>query len=358
MSDIKLDFQDFAPSSSNIEDSSAKPNPSRGRQSGGRSQKPTTILDKVNLSENYQPSTSRSREAQFSGETIRKLIGSTGTFGVNLQPPRNPPNRAEGGWGLGYLAQYFDITTSDVIQRMIWSVVPFRKKEIELDDSLGDDVLFSRLTPETGSNDEAPLAGKQRSYSYIERFIQSRPDLYGPTWISMTLAFAVVVFSNLVSFNTYQSNLASKLNLSNLSDPAVPERLTPEDLDRWHYSLEQLNQATSLVIFHVFILPTILWLLFWFRGCTKYYTITETICAYGYSISVFVPLTALLVYQAIWFRYTLILIASALSGSALTFSFLPIIKTDPNPTSSHLILIIVPLCQLTFAYVLHRIMLQ
>lgn len=354
MSDIKLDFQDFAPSSSISGDPNQRPTLTKGRQSSEQPQE--IISNKPEASDKYQSNISGIKEPHFSGETIRKLIGTANILGTNSQTSRKPT--IEGGWGLSYLSQYFDITTSDVLQRIIWSIVPFRKGGVKLDDSLGEDELFTRLNPEVASDEKAQFMSSQTSYSYIERFIQSRPDLFGPTWISITLAFAVVVFSNFVSFTAYQSKFANKLDPINLMNSAQSDKFASEELDRWHYSLEQLNQATSLVIFHVLVVPTILWIIFWLRGCTKYYTITETVCAYGYSLSIFVPLTALLVYQSIWFRYTLILIASGLSGSALTLSFLPIVKSDPNPTSSHLILIIVPLCQLTFAYILHRIMLQ
>lgn len=279
-------------------------------------------------------------------------------------------------------AHYFDVTTRDVIQRIIWSAIPVRKSGIDVEDR-NDSELSAPLTSnlsdwspsdstiidDDGLTDQAnnyvPPAhpdNKRKYYSYIERFIQSRPDLYGPFWISTTLIFAVAIFSNIVNFRDYRDKWY-RLQEAN-------ENLTATDLksglpmtkdlgpaDDWHYSVNELNMAASLVMFYVTLLPTFLWFLFWFRGCTKYYTLSETICAYGYSLSIFVPLSFLLMIQATFFRYLVISIASISSGLVLVMSFLPVINSDPNKGSSRIILVIVFACQLGLAYALHRIML-
>lgn len=362
-SDIKLDFQDFAPSTSTNGDGSAsKATSSKGRSNAEQlSGVPTIARSEAPRNNKNPPNSIRGAESAISTDKILQLIGSSGKFQSQFQQFNNSPKgKNSGGWGLGYLSQYFDVTTSDVIQRIIWSIVPFSKTEIEIQDDSVEDELFSRLSTEPVSGDETLIPTGKRSYSYIERFIQSRPDLYGPTWISITLVFTIVVFSNLISFYAYHRNLGNKLmpnNLSNFADMNISEKLSDEELDRWHYSLDQLNSAASLAIFYVLVLPVMIWLLFWFRGCQKYYTIIEIICAYGYSLSVFVPVTALFMYQGLMIRYVIITIASLLSGAALTLSFLPVVRTDPNPKSSHLILVTVPLSQVAFAYTLHRVML-
>lgn len=373
---LDLDFQEYAPTSGapNMDqpqqtdvqikipthnDSSGSSNSNLG---GGNS-----IL---NLLQNFQTNQS----SGLSEETLQQLVRLSRNKQRNKQQQRGTSG---GSWGLGILAQYFDVTTTDVLQRILWSAVPVRKIGIDIDD-LNDSELTAPLTESNlsagpsstnidndGLTDQSSnknlleqLGSKRKYYSYIERFIQSRPDLYGPFWISVTLIFAVAIFSNIVSFRNYRDKFY-QLHEKNatLSESSLPlERNLPQ-IEEWHYSVDELNMTASLVMFYVTLLPTFLWFLFWFRGCTKYYTLTETICAYGYSLSIFLPLSFLLMIQATFFRYIVITIASISSGLVLVMSFLPMIHSDPNKGGSHIILVIVFACQLGLAYVLHRIML-
>lgn len=54
-------------------------------------------------------------------------------------------------WELAYFANYFDVTTRDVVSRVLWSVLPIAPKSV---------------------------VGSSKS-NYIERHIQHNPDLYG-----------------------------------------------------------------------------------------------------------------------------------------------------------------------------------
>lgn len=70
-------------------------------------------------------------------------------------------------WGQSLIAQYFNVTTEDVVSRITWSIMPFRS-------SSGD--------------------------TYMERFIRNNPDIYGPFWISVSLIFSIAIFGNLSSY--------------------------------------------------------------------------------------------------------------------------------------------------------------
>lgn len=377
---LDLDFQEYAPTSG--ASNSNQPQQSDVQikiplhnDSGSSNSNPGGGNTILNLLQNFQ---SNQPASGLSEETLQQLIQLSRNKQRNKQQQRSTSG---GGWGLGILAQYFDVTSTDVLQRILWSAVPVRKVGIDLDD-LSDPELTEPLRDSNlsagpsstnidndGLTDQSSnkslleqLGDKRKFYSYMERFIQSRPDLYGPFWISATLIFAVAIFSNIVSFRNYRDKFyhlhetnASPLGGSN--NASLPLEGNLPQIEEWHYSVDELNMTASLVMFYVTLLPTFLWFLFWFRGCTKYYTLTETICGYGYSLSIFVPLSFLLMIQAALFRYIAISIASISSGLVLVMSFLPMIHSDPNKGGSHIILVIVFACQVGLAYVLHRIML-
>ena len=370
---MELDFQDYTPKG----DATSQDDPSQepqiqikipdsghvpGHQSGRLMQSPSGSNPVLSALQNI---VNLSSSSGMSEESLRQMVAAT------IKQRQNQPgtSTSSGGyWGFGYFAQYFDVTTSEVLQRIIWSALPLRVKGVDLD-SLNEQELMAPLASSSSSNSNdnssKVCATKQRSYSYVERFIQSRPDFYGPFWISTTLVFAIAIFSNIVSFYNYRSKI-EKLGLAHLNDKFGDSSKSIEELsnelgismDSWHYSMEELNLATSAVMVYSMVLPTLLWFLFWVRGCTKYYTLTETICAYGYSMSIFVPISAIFMIQSTIIRYLFLTTASILSGLVLTMSFFPVIKTDPKAGSSHIILAIIPACVFGFAYILHRIMLQ
>lgn len=277
----------------------------------------------------------------LSDEAIQQLLVLSGK---QRSKQSRESKATSGNWGLGYLAQYFEVTSEDVYKRIIWSAIPIRKRGSGLDDL--------ELTAPLASNMENLPSGDSNNidhkyFSYIERFIQSRPDIYGPFWISVTLIFSVAIFSNLVNF----INFKNELNKHNETD-------SNKNIENWHYSMSELNLATSAIIFQVIFLPTIIWFTFWFRGCTRYYTLIETMCAYGYSISIFIPVSALLMVQELMFRYIVIGVASIVSGLTLMLSFLPIVRSESAKGGSLLILVAVPALQFLLAFILHKIMLQ
>lgn len=359
---VELDFQDYTLDTSGAGATSQPqpdvqikiPAPSNDVKKGATK----TVLDVL---QNVTSKGSLS-SSEVSSEFLQQMLSS-----AMMEKQRNKQQRsniaATGSWGLGYFAQYFDVTTDDVLQRIIWSAIPLRKTGVDIDDLDNSELILpltNNAATRSGSSADDNisinplneqlidrLGSKQKRLSYIERFIQSRPDFYGPFWVATTLVFAIAIISNIVSFRAHISRELKSLN----SDGNEPEL-------HWHYSMDELNTATSLILFHITLLPTFLWFLFWFRGCTKYYTITEIVCAFGYSLAVFIPTSVLLIIQALVFRYLVIILAAILSGLVLVMSFYPVAKSDPNPAGSHTILVIIGACQLGLAYIIHRILLQ
>lgn len=185
---------------------------------------------------------------------------------------------------LEFFAKYFDVTTQDVRQRILWSVIP------------------------------APTAD-----NYVERFIRTNPDLYGPLWINVTLIFAIAICGNIANY------------------------LSSGEADQWHYDFAKVGIAASTVSTYVCFIPIALWFFFWFRGCTAMYTLLQMICLYGYSMSVYVPISLLWVISARMIQYILVVVGALASGGVLIFSFAPVVRSDPSQTLkfSYLIFLVI-----------------
>lgn len=369
---LDLDFQDYTPSNEAITKVDGTSNSTKTQQSESIIRIPG-VKDRTNQNAFATSQKSGSSilsilqgataKAGISEEALRQLSWASG--GLPHQQAANSPNRS---WGLSYFSKYFDITTSDVLQRVLWSAVPITKK-VERLDVLNDGDLIAPLAGpavQQGTTD----CGDQfdagpKSYSYLERFIQSRPDLYGPFWISATLIFAVAIFSNIVSFINYkfQAERVSMIDhhqaqeTLNKSAELMSDQITA-GIDNWHYSMEELNTMSSVTMMYLTLLPIFISFLFWLRGCSKYYTLTETICAYGYSLSIYIPMSVLLMVQFMPFRYLILTLFSLASGFVLMFSFLPIAKSDPSPAGSRIILALILICHMSVGYAIHRIMLK
>lgn len=361
MSDsLDLDFQDYTPTVNVVQvPETAKQSsvsvkiPSSANVESKRTDNQGSVL---NLLQNVVGQGSSTINPGISNETLQQILWLN-------EKQRSKHQResiaATGSWGLGYFAQYFDVTSDDVLQRILWSAIPLRKLVVDMEGMDDSDLILpladqipSQSSPTQSQADR--FGATKKRLSYMERFIQSRPDLYGPFWISTTLIFAIAIIANIVRFIDFKEKHDQR-RMNSLSSSNPLNLSLSEDLE-WHYSMDELNTSASVIMFYVMLLPIFLSFLFWFRGCAKYYTITETICAYGYSLSIFIPVSALLVIQVSIFRYFIISLASAISGMVLVMSFLPIIKSDPNPAGSYIILVVVASCQLGLSYIIHRIL--
>lgn len=200
-------------------------------------------------------------------------------------PNVNVPQPEVAFWEFSFFAKYFDVTTDDVTKRILYSLVP---------------------TPSSN--------GKG---SYVERFIKNNPDLYGPLWINVTLIFSMAICGNIANY------------------------ISSGDRETWHYDFTKLGLAASTISTYTIAVPIALWLFFWFRGCTFTYSLLELICTYGYSLSVYVPLSiiwALISLRSI--QYVLVIVGAVMSGLVLLLSFTPVVNSDPSTTVKYSYLIL------------------
>ncbi|KAK5643974.1 hypothetical protein RI129_007819 [Pyrocoelia pectoralis] len=102
-------------------------------------------------------------------------------------------------WTLNYYQQFFDIDTSEVVERLLSSIFPKRN-------------------------------------SMINNQIKLKPDLYGPFWISMTLIFTIAI----------SGNVASYLQHAN-------------EQYHWKYNFHLVSYVSTTIVFYVSVIPLILW---------------------------------------------------------------------------------------------------
>jgi hypothetical protein len=120
--------------------------------------------------------------------------------------------------------------------------------------------------------------------STFNEITEQRPDMYGPIWLLNTLLLLLVVAAN---HSRHASNV--------------------------EYDLELVSVAAVLLYSIALGVPLVLWsLITYFGGVTRY---VKLACLYGYSLAVYLPVTAVCIMPAELLRWVVILLAMTLSVS-------------------------------------------
>ncbi|EQB78389.1 protein YIPF2 [Camelus ferus] len=192
------------------------------------------------LAQTPDAATTRSDQLTPQGH-VAVVMDSGGSYGAEdevesdkaalLQEEKQQP----GFWTFGYYQSFFDVDTSQVLDRIKGSLLP------------------------------------RPGHNFVRHHLRNRPDLYGPFWICATLAFVLAITGNLT------------LVLAQRRDPSI------------HYSpqFHKVTVAGITIYCYAWLVPLALWgFLRWRRGVRERvgpYTFLETVCVYGYSLFVFIP---------------------------------------------------------------------
>nr|CAB3477585.1 unnamed protein product [Digitaria exilis] len=137
---------------------------------------------------------------------------------------------AQGGWfrmfSVAAYKPYFDVDTSDVVERIWESVFPFR----------------GTFTEKTSDN----------------------PDLYGPFWTCTTLIF---VAASIATFVTYLSHKWHK--------------------KEWNYDINLVTWSAGLFYGYVTFVPLLLYVILKYFSAPA--GLVQLWCLYGYSLFIFIP---------------------------------------------------------------------
>ncbi|KAK2587261.1 hypothetical protein KPH14_002997 [Odynerus spinipes] len=193
-------------------------------------------------------------------------------------PDRNEGVPEHSFWTFEYYQKFFNVNTQDVIDRIKRSMFPH------------------------GSD------------NYLVTHIRPNPDLYGPFWICITLIFAIAI----------GGNMANYLQIASSSHY------------HWRYDFHVVSYAATAIFLYAWVLPLALW------GALKWTTskrdteeeliesyaspgLLELICLYGYSLAIYIPIAFLCTIQIYWLQWTLMTIATFLSGGVLLRSLYSVI---------------------------------
>ncbi|XP_010591650.1 protein YIPF2 isoform X4 [Loxodonta africana] len=197
--------------------------------------------------------TTRSRNDQLTPQGhVAVAMDSGGSYGAEEEVEEESDKAAllqgekqqPGFWTFGYYQSFFDVDTSQVLDRIKGSLLP------------------------------------RPGHNFVRHHLRSRPDLYGPFWICATLAFVLAITGNLT------------LLLAQRRDPSI------------HYSpqFHKVTVAGITIYCYAWLVPLALWgFLQWRKGVRERlgpYTFLETVCIYGYSLFVFIP-TVLYFFQTL-----------------------------------------------------------
>lgn len=112
-------------------------------------------------------------------------------------------------WTLEYFQKFFDVDTDIVVNRIVGSMIP------------------------------------KRGVNYLQHYIQSKPDLYGPFWICVTLVFTIAISGNIANYLQAAARQQSY---------------------HWKYDFHAVSASATTIFLYAWCVPIILWLLLKYQG--------------------------------------------------------------------------------------------
>ncbi|WVY93126.1 hypothetical protein V8G54_032214 [Vigna mungo] len=174
----------------------------------------------------------------------------------------------QGGWFRTFTVAaykpYFDVDTSDVLERIIDSLFPFR----------------GSFNEKTATN----------------------PDLYGPFWICTTLIFVAA------SIGTFVTYIAHKLKSK-----------------EWDYDINLVTWSAGLFYGYVTIVPLCLYVILKYFSAPA--GLVQLFCLYGYSLFVFIPALCMSIVPLDIFRWVVAGVAGFMSATFVALNLRAHIKS-------------------------------
>ncbi|NWI68023.1 YIPF1 protein, partial [Todus mexicanus] len=224
--------------------------------------------------------------------------------------------RPQSFWTFEYYQTFFDVDTQQVLERIKGSVTPLPGKNFvrhrlrDNPDLYGESRAVPTPEPGTGAGGSA---------------VTPRAAVPGPFWICATLALAVAIAGNL-------SHLTEK-------------RTSPGY--RYSPQFHNVTVAATLVFCYAALVPLALWGFLRWRhspgNAAGTYSFLETVCAYGYSLSAYVPAAVLWLIPAPWLQWLLLAVAALLSAAVLAITFWPPARADSRATALAVVAAVVSL---------------
>ncbi|GAB4821950.1 hypothetical protein N2152v2_008996 [Parachlorella kessleri] len=181
------------------------------------------------------------------------------------QPPEEDPTKFA-FYNIKRYRTFFNVDTTEVLQRIFWSIILFFKSDF-LDN------------------------------------ISSNPDLYGPFWVATTLIFVSAATGNYASYIEY-----------NRHHPAGSE-----DVKGWYYDAKKVGGSAGLFYGYVGVVGLVLFfVLRWFKAGIS---LASVWCTYGYALAVFIPISFVCIFPVEIMRWSVIAAATFVSGMFIMLNF-------------------------------------
>ncbi|KAL9884434.1 protein YIPF1 [Glossina fuscipes] len=193
----------------------------------------------------------------------------------------NDSNTKASFLALEYYEQFFNVDTYMVLERIANSMIP-----------------------------------KRAPGNYLRYTIGSNPDLYGPFWITVTLIFSIAISGNIASFLQHG-----------------------QDNYQWRYNFHLVSYAATCIFIYANFIPAALWTLFKYslkplqegletENADYTPSLLSLMCIYGYSLSIYIPVSILWVIQISFLQWLLVISAALLSGSVLIGVLTPALRNS------------------------------
>jgi len=146
--------------------------------------------------------------------------------------------------------------------------------------------------------------------------LRGKPDLYGPFWVAVTLCFSTAICGNLANF------------VQKRGDPAYV--YAPE--------FERVTSAASAIFGYVFVFPMFLSVVMYYSKIMSGFSAVELLTAYGYSLSIFIPISFFWIIPVEFIRWLLVIFASVVSGAVVGLPIYNGLKAVTNKQKAYAVL--------------------
>lgn len=162
-----------------------------------------------------------------------------------------------------------------------------------------------------GSGRSLDEAGGDQPVVPVPLVFASRPDLYGPLWLSLTMAFAVGAASNLSGWFTF----------------------TPQSEDSiWHYDFARVTAALSCSLGFSAAVPVAAWAALQYAG--RPLPLVLLVCVQGYSLAAHLVAAVLCAIPLALLQWTAVLLGAAAAGYFEWRALAPLLGVASGATGS------------------------
>eukprot|EP01084_Bolivina_argentea_P149900 261792_1 len=197
----------------------------------------------------------------------------------------NENNVSANCWNIQYYQPYFDVDTNQELQRLRKALLPFMSGE------------------------------------FFDTELNEKPDLYGPFWITTTLAFLMAAMGNFSAYiNTNEDRIAE-----------------------WNGDITRISEAATFLYTGSSIVPILLYIIL--KTYNVKFTLIQLISYYGYSLTPFIIACILCIAPWNIFDWIIVLAAMATSILFLIKNIYKPLENDKKSKPGFYVLLIIIGCQ-------------